>query len=409
DRGYHSYVNRGKPALSAGMIKFEDYKISYIDNDSGHYKPKESHLTEAVKKLTEKYGDKIFSKTFTIDTEFKPFNRHLITSATELYHLAPLLSEEQKNVGIVYVTLDKMKSINEIILENKDLFEKAKIDLPKKDAKKLLKELEDIQSLTFGWNPETEKKVILGIVGYFESQFILQFQLELKGIEEQLNLRKKAIEKEDVGLNAKASRIDLESIHRALAYIKEVQDTMENLRHCSHQETPLMTSLVVSLNRLRSELSLDKITVRLGLSGTSSATSNLLEQLKKSTQGKISIFSDVNDLYSSYRIFQNIYFDRIAETSKVAINEFYFQLHRKKISIEEIRKIIHKLDERAQDIMDETELWDQLTTPLFAAPEYFKLMKEIAVKKEKAFTEARPSAHPAKKLKHRLRATDVIH
>lgn len=47
----HSTLVGGKPVLCSGLIKVIDGKIAYIDNNSGHYKPKEANLYNAIKKL----------------------------------------------------------------------------------------------------------------------------------------------------------------------------------------------------------------------------------------------------------------------------------------------------------------------------------------------------------------------
>lgn len=47
----HSTLAGGKPVLCSGLIKIVDGKIAYIDNNSGHYKPKQANLYNAIKKL----------------------------------------------------------------------------------------------------------------------------------------------------------------------------------------------------------------------------------------------------------------------------------------------------------------------------------------------------------------------
>ncbi|WP_339045777.1 hypothetical protein [Candidatus Mesenet endosymbiont of Agriotes lineatus] len=47
----HSTLAGGKPVICSGLIKVVDGKIAYIDNNSGHYKPKRANLYNAVKKL----------------------------------------------------------------------------------------------------------------------------------------------------------------------------------------------------------------------------------------------------------------------------------------------------------------------------------------------------------------------
>ncbi len=47
----HSTLAGGRPVLCAGLIKVVNGKITYIDNNSGHYKPESANLYNAVKKL----------------------------------------------------------------------------------------------------------------------------------------------------------------------------------------------------------------------------------------------------------------------------------------------------------------------------------------------------------------------
>ncbi|QOD38881.1 protein kinase family protein [Candidatus Wolbachia massiliensis] len=47
----HSTLAGGKPVLCSGLMKVVDGKITYIDNNSGHYKPTSANLYNAVGKL----------------------------------------------------------------------------------------------------------------------------------------------------------------------------------------------------------------------------------------------------------------------------------------------------------------------------------------------------------------------
>ncbi|WP_353288625.1 hypothetical protein [Wolbachia endosymbiont (group A) of Pogonocherus hispidulus] len=47
----HSTLAGGRPVLCSGLIKVVNGKITYIDNNSGHYKPESANLYNAVKKL----------------------------------------------------------------------------------------------------------------------------------------------------------------------------------------------------------------------------------------------------------------------------------------------------------------------------------------------------------------------
>lgn len=47
----HSTLAGGKPILCSGLMKVVNGKITYIDNNSGHYKPESANLYNAVKKL----------------------------------------------------------------------------------------------------------------------------------------------------------------------------------------------------------------------------------------------------------------------------------------------------------------------------------------------------------------------
>ncbi|MBV2146151.1 MAG: hypothetical protein KTM48_05680 [Wolbachia endosymbiont of Pissodes strobi] len=47
----HSTLAGGRPVLCSGLIKVVNDKITYIDNNSGHYKPESANLYNAVKKL----------------------------------------------------------------------------------------------------------------------------------------------------------------------------------------------------------------------------------------------------------------------------------------------------------------------------------------------------------------------
>lgn len=47
----HSTLAGGRPVLCSGLMKVANGKITYIDNNSGHYKPKPANLYNTVKKL----------------------------------------------------------------------------------------------------------------------------------------------------------------------------------------------------------------------------------------------------------------------------------------------------------------------------------------------------------------------
>lgn len=47
----HSTLAGGRPVLCSGLMKVVNGKITYIDNNSGHYKPESANLYNAVKKL----------------------------------------------------------------------------------------------------------------------------------------------------------------------------------------------------------------------------------------------------------------------------------------------------------------------------------------------------------------------
>nr|WP_265014774.1 hypothetical protein [Wolbachia endosymbiont (group B) of Camptogramma bilineatum] len=47
----HSTLAGGSPVLCSGLMKVVNGKITYIDNNSGHYKPESANLYNAVKKL----------------------------------------------------------------------------------------------------------------------------------------------------------------------------------------------------------------------------------------------------------------------------------------------------------------------------------------------------------------------
>jgi hypothetical protein len=72
---YHSYILRGKPVISSGMITFRDGKIDSIDNESGHYTPSNKQFDAAIEKLKSKYDkpeQTIFSNTFKINKLHEP-------------------------------------------------------------------------------------------------------------------------------------------------------------------------------------------------------------------------------------------------------------------------------------------------------------------------------------------------
>lgn len=53
----HSTLAGGKPIICSGLIKIEKGKITYIDNNSGHYKPTDAHLYSAVKRLKSAFSE----------------------------------------------------------------------------------------------------------------------------------------------------------------------------------------------------------------------------------------------------------------------------------------------------------------------------------------------------------------
>lgn len=53
---YHSTLLGGKPGLCFGMMKVKEGEITYIDDNSGHYKPIAENLYNAVKKLNDLFA-----------------------------------------------------------------------------------------------------------------------------------------------------------------------------------------------------------------------------------------------------------------------------------------------------------------------------------------------------------------
>ncbi|WP_333023620.1 hypothetical protein [Wolbachia endosymbiont of Pentidionis agamae] len=84
----HSSLAGGRAVIYSGLMKIENGKITYIDNNSGHYKPKDAHLCKAVKILKEKGN--IFSEDAKV-THLG--NLHSLASQFPLLHRIPAKKE----------------------------------------------------------------------------------------------------------------------------------------------------------------------------------------------------------------------------------------------------------------------------------------------------------------------------
>ncbi|HXF91109.1 MAG TPA: hypothetical protein VNJ29_04190 [Candidatus Nitrosotenuis sp.] len=62
----HVNILKGEPLLAAGVLKFKEGKISLLNNDSGHYKPRLEHVINACKLLKKNYGASIFHPDFVL-------------------------------------------------------------------------------------------------------------------------------------------------------------------------------------------------------------------------------------------------------------------------------------------------------------------------------------------------------
>jgi len=82
----HSTLAGGKPVLCSGLMKVKEGKITYIDNNSGHYKPTSANLYNAVKKLEGLFSDdaKIVCRPYwTNFIKRIPFIREIVPTKQE--------------------------------------------------------------------------------------------------------------------------------------------------------------------------------------------------------------------------------------------------------------------------------------------------------------------------------------
>lgn len=107
NQGNHGEIKRGSNVISAGIIHFENGKISYLDNSSGHYTPSNQHLDQAIRVLKTKFGENIFATKFekkywTADTpRTKPiFSTDLPEILKKLDTLTP---DQQEKKGTLYI------------------------------------------------------------------------------------------------------------------------------------------------------------------------------------------------------------------------------------------------------------------------------------------------------------------
>ncbi|WP_339045905.1 hypothetical protein [Candidatus Mesenet endosymbiont of Agriotes lineatus] len=67
---YHSTLLGGKPGLCFGMVEVRDGEITYIDNNSGHYKPTQENLYNAVKKLRNLFATDAIVSSYSLHTPY---------------------------------------------------------------------------------------------------------------------------------------------------------------------------------------------------------------------------------------------------------------------------------------------------------------------------------------------------
>ncbi|MGL9718280.1 MAG: hypothetical protein ACR5K9_06405 [Wolbachia sp.] len=82
----HSTLAGGKPVLCSGLMKVKKGKITYIDNNSGHYKPTSANLYNAVDKLKGLFSDnaEIICRPYWINfTKQIPFIRKIVPTKQE--------------------------------------------------------------------------------------------------------------------------------------------------------------------------------------------------------------------------------------------------------------------------------------------------------------------------------------
>ena len=80
----HSSLNAGNDVISAGEIEFLNGRITYISNESGHYKPSARDLQNCVRSLHDA-DDADFSQIMINcwdGTQMRPFNDAGIFLAT---------------------------------------------------------------------------------------------------------------------------------------------------------------------------------------------------------------------------------------------------------------------------------------------------------------------------------------
>lgn|GEM_PF-4899671 len=83
----HSTLAGGKPILCSGLMKVVDGKITYIDNNSGHYKPTSANLYNAVKKL-----EGLFSKDAKI--VYRPYWANFMKQIPLIRKIVPTKKQE---------------------------------------------------------------------------------------------------------------------------------------------------------------------------------------------------------------------------------------------------------------------------------------------------------------------------
>jgi hypothetical protein len=82
----HSTLAGGKPVLCSGLMKVKEGKITYIDNNSGHYKPTSANLYNAVKKLKDLFSDDakiVYRPYWTNFIKQIPFIREIVPTKQE--------------------------------------------------------------------------------------------------------------------------------------------------------------------------------------------------------------------------------------------------------------------------------------------------------------------------------------
>lgn len=175
----HNLVNKEKDLISAGFVEFQDGKISYIDNFSGHYTPSQRQFKLGIDRLKAKYGESIFAEDAKLvlhsETEQPANTRWLMDLTTfeellEIYQSLPAIADSKTILSCSDET--EVFSVGNLMKECRGSFHGDFLSA-NKEFKKLS------EPFNVKWSLESEKKIVRSLVEKLANSDFFRFRKEI--------------------------------------------------------------------------------------------------------------------------------------------------------------------------------------------------------------------------------------